>query len=213
MRTVKQVVETARGDTNHISCGVRDSFVLVVRLLQSGVAFAEQTSKRPQNVRDVWRDIEFDVRNGVGEMIDVCSEGTETAGMLDRLGFITFDVNACDAARMIEKLDDLDVKIAFKVHTMCSSCARSTPHGVSPVINLVEADGLRVDIISDAIRVPAIIEGSLRVCKTVKSLLPTILDHRKAVWEKFATAVESTLSTPRDGSARQFQRFKRPCLA
>ena len=49
MQMVKQVDETARVDTNHISCGVRDSFVLVVRLLQSGVAFAEQTFKHPQN--------------------------------------------------------------------------------------------------------------------------------------------------------------------
>ena len=51
---------------------------------------------------------------------------------------------------------------------------RPTPHGVSLVINLVEADELRVDIIGDAIRVPGI-EGPLQVCETVKSLLSKIL--------------------------------------
>ena len=66
------------------------------------MAFAEQTtSNHPQNVRDGWRDIDFDVMKGAGQMIGAYSEGTETAGMLGRLGLITFDVNACDAARLM----------------------------------------------------------------------------------------------------------------
>ena len=89
-------------------------------------------------MREVWRDIDFDVMNVVGRMIDVYSEGTETAGMLDRLGLITVDVNACDAARMIPELDDLDMKIDGSTITNSSALLEMKSPSVKPILSYVE---------------------------------------------------------------------------
>ena len=50
--------DVTRASAIRTTSHVRDFFVLIVRPLQSEVAFAEQTFKHPQNAREAWRDIE-----------------------------------------------------------------------------------------------------------------------------------------------------------